>query len=328
MPAPADPKNLSTRQKMEALIRRKQAEIVKALETQDDVKFRADTWTRGNDGGGGTSMVIQNGTTYEKGGCNVSVVYGQLSPEAVSAMKHDHKNLDLPTDPKTGLPAADGVKFFACGLSMVIHPHNPHAPTTHLNYRYFETWNPDGTPQTWWFGGGADLTPSYLYEEDAEMFHKLHKDALDKYDDKLYPRFKKWADEYYMITHRGETRGIGGTFFDDYNEKDPEEMLKIVEDSFDAWISAYIPIVAKRKDMPFTEEQKQWQAVRRGRYVEFNIMYDRGTQFGLRTPGSRIESIMMTLPVHASWLYDYHAAPGSHEEELIKVTTTPREWVK
>ena len=328
MPAPVDLKNLSIREKMETLIRSKQAEIVKALETQDDVKFRADTWTRGNDGGGGTSMVIQNGTTYEKGGCNVSVVYGNLTPAAVVAMKHDHANLELPTDKETGLPVADGVKFFACGLSMVIHPHNPHAPTTHLNYRYFETWNADGTPQTWWFGGGADLTPSYLYDEDAELFHELHKKALDKHDKELYPRFKEWADKYYFITHRNETRGIGGTFFDDYNEKDPEEILKIVEDSFDAWIASYIPIVAKRKDMPFTEEQKQWQAVRRGRYVEFNIMYDRGTQFGLKTPGSRIESIMMTLPVHASWLYDFHAAPGSEEEKLINATTTPREWVK
>ncbi|CCE61473.1 hypothetical protein TPHA_0A03970 [Tetrapisispora phaffii CBS 4417] len=326
MPAPVDPTNLSIRQKMEELIRRKQKEIVAALETQEGNKFRADTWSRGNDGGGGTSCVIQNGTTIEKGGCNVSVVHGTLTPEAIKAMKNDHKDLNLPIDEATGLPKTDGVKFFACGLSMVIHPHNPHCPTTHLNYRYFETWNPDGTPQTWWFGGGADLTPSYLYDEDAEFFHKTHKDALDKHDKELYPRFKKWADKYYLITHRGETRGIGGTFFDDFNEKDPEEILKICEDGFDAWIASYIPIVAKRKDMEFTEEQKQWQAIRRGRYVEFNIMYDRGTQFGLRTPGSRVESIMMTLPVHASWLYDHHPAPGSEEERLIKATTVPREW--
>ncbi|QLQ80441.1 hypothetical protein HG537_0D04410 [Torulaspora globosa] len=327
MPAPQDPQHLPIRQQMEALIRRKQAEITKGLETLDTVKFTADSWTRGNDGGGGTSMVIQNGETFEKGGVNVSVVYGQLSPAAVSAMKHDHKNLKLVEDPSTGNPQADGVKFFACGLSMVIHPHNPHAPTTHLNYRYFETWNPDGTPQAWWFGGGADLTPSYLYEEDAELFHRNHKNALDKHDKSLYPRFKKWCDEYFYITHRGETRGIGGIFFDDYDEKDPQEILKMVEDCFDAFLPSYLPIIAKRKDTPYTPEQKKWQAIRRGRYVEFNLIYDRGTQFGLRTPGSRVESILMSLPEYASWLYDHHPEPGSEEEKLIKVTTKPREWV-
>ncbi|QLG70415.1 hypothetical protein HG535_0A03540 [Zygotorulaspora mrakii] len=328
MPAPQDPQHLPIRQQMESLIRRKQAEITKGLETLDNVKFRADSWTRGNDGGGGTSMVIANGDTFEKGGVNVSVVYGQLSPAAVSAMKHDHKNLELCEDPSTGLPSADGVKFFACGLSMVIHPNNPHAPTTHLNYRYFETWNPDGTPQAWWFGGGADLTPSYLYEEDAVLFHQNHKNALDKHDKDLYPRFKKWCDEYFLIAHRGETRGIGGIFFDDLDDRDPQEILKIVEDCFDAFLPSYLPIIAKRKDMPFTPEQKKWQAIRRGRYVEFNLIYDRGTQFGLRTPGSRVESILMSLPEYASWLYDHHPEPGSEEEKLIKVTTKPREWVK
>lgn len=328
MPAPQDPRNLPIRQQMEALIRRKQAEITQGLESIDTVKFHADTWTRGNDGGGGTSMVIQDGTTFEKGGVNVSVVYGQLSPAAVSAMKADHKNLPLPEDPKTGLPVTDGVKFFACGLSMVIHPVNPHAPTTHLNYRYFETWNQDGTPQTWWFGGGADLTPSYLYEEDGQLFHQLHKDALDKHDTALYPRFKKWCDEYFYITHRKETRGIGGIFFDDYDERDPQEILKMVEDCFDAFLPSYLTIVKRRKDMPYTKEEQQWQAIRRGRYVEFNLIYDRGTQFGLRTPGSRVESILMSLPEHASWLYNHHPAPGSREAKLLEVTTKPREWVK
>lgn len=326
MPAPQDPQHLPIRQQMEALIRRKQAEITRGLETLDSVKFHADSWTRGNDGGGGTSMVIQNGETFEKGGVNVSVVYGQLSPAAVSAMKHDHKNLHLVEDPTTGVPNAEGVKFFACGLSMVIHPHNPHAPTTHLNYRYFETWNPDGTPQAWWFGGGADLTPSYLYEEDAKLFHRLHREALDKHDTDLYPRFKKWCDEYFYISHRNETRGIGGIFFDDYDEKNPQEILKIVEDCFDAFLPSYLPIIAKRKDTPYTPEQKKWQAIRRGRYVEFNLIYDRGTQFGLRTPGSRVESILMSLPEYASWFYDHHPEPGSEEEKLIKVTTKPREW--
>lgn len=327
MPAPQDPKHLPIRQQMEQLILRKQKEITKGLETLDTVKFRADSWTRGNDGGGGTSMVLQNGTTFEKGGVNTSVVYGQLSPKAISAMRQDHKNLHLPVDPQTGEPNADGVKFFACGLSMVIHPHNPHAPTTHLNYRYFETWNPDGSPQAWWFGGGADLTPSYLYEEDAVLFHKLHKEALDKHDTDLYPRFKKWCDEYFFINHRGETRGIGGIFFDDLDDRDPQEILKLVEDCFDAFLPSYLTIVARRKDMPYTEEEKQWQSLRRGRYVEFNLVLDRGTQFGLRTPGSRVESILMSLPVTASWLYDHHPDAGSREDQLLEVLKHPKEWV-
>ena len=326
MPAPQDKTHLPIRQQMEALIRRKQAEITKGLESLDTVKFHADSWTRGNDGGGGTSMVIANGSTFEKGGVNVSVVYGNLTPTAVLAMKDDHKNLKLPKDPKTGLPVPDGVKFFACGLSMVIHPKNPHAPTTHLNYRYFETWNPDGTPQSWWFGGGADLTPFYLYEEDAKHFHELHKKALDKHDKTLYPKYKKWCDEYFYIAHRKETRGIGGIFFDDFDDRDPQEILKICEDCFDAFLPSYLPIIEKRKDMPYTEEEKQWQLIRRGRYVEFNLIYDRGTQFGLRTPGSRVESILMSLPEHASWLYNHHPAPGSREAKLLEVTTNPREW--
>ncbi|CAG61704.1 uncharacterized protein GVI51_K11935 [Nakaseomyces glabratus] len=326
MTAPQDPKHLPIRQQMEALIRRKQKEITEGLESIDTVKFTADTWERGNDGGGGTSMVIQNGSTFEKGGVNVSVVYGELTPGAVLAMKQEHKDLKLP-ESANGLPNSEGVKFFACGLSMVIHPVNPLAPTTHLNYRYFETWNPDGTPQTWWFGGGADLTPFYLFEEDAEHFHKLHKAALDKHDTALYPRFKKWCDEYFYIAHRGETRGIGGIFFDDYNEKDPQEILKICEDCFDAFLPSYLTIMKRRKDLPYNEKQKNWQLIRRGRYAEFNLIYDRGTQFGLRTPGSRVESILMSLPLHASWVYNHHPEPGSEEAKLLEVTTKPREWV-
>lgn len=312
---------------MEELIRRKQKEIVSKLETLDTVKFREDIWERGENGGGGVSMVLQNGTTFEKGGVNVSVVHGELSSAAVSAMKQDHKKLHLPIDPKTQEVSAEGVKFFACGLSMVIHPHNPHAPTTHLNYRYFETWNPDGTPQAWWFGGGADLTPSYLYEEDAILFHKLHKDALDKHDTSLYPRFKEWCDEYFYIKHRNETRGIGGIFFDDFDDRDPCEILRIIEDCFDAFLPSYSTIIERRKDTPFTEEEKQWQQIRRGRYVEFNLVLDRGTQFGLRTPGSRVESILMSLPITASWLYDHHPEPNSREDQLLQVLQNPKKWV-
>lgn len=327
MTAPQDATHLPIRQRMEELIRRKQREITQGLEALDTVKFKIEDWERGSNGGGGRTMVIADGTTFEKGGVNVSVVYGELSPTAVSAMMNDHASLKLPTDPKTGLPLTEGVKFFACGLSMVIHPANPRAPTTHLNYRYFETWNPDGTPQTWWFGGGADLTPFYLYDEDAKYFHELHKMALDKHDASLYPRFKKWCDEYFYIPHRKETRGIGGIFFDDYNEKQPEEILKIVEDCFDAFLPAYTTIVARRKDEPFTEAHREWQLIRRGRYAEFNLIYDRGTQFGLRTPGSRVESILMTIPKHCMWLYDHHPQKGSDEARLLEATTNPREWV-
>lgn len=312
--------NAPIRERMENLIRRKQQEITKGLETlEPTTRFFADSWSRGEKAGGGTSCVIQDGETFEKGGVNISVVYGQLPPAAVARMRADHKNLKAQDD--------GNVPFYACGLSMVIHPKNPHAPTTHLNYRYFETWNPDGTPQTWWFGGGADLTPSYLYEEDAKLFHQVHKDALDKHDSKLYPRFKKWCDEYFYIKHRQETRGIGGIFFDDFDEKDPEEILEIVEDCFDAFLPSYVPTIAKRKDTPFTPEEKNWQQLRRGRYVEFNLVLDRGTQFGLQTPGSRVESILMSLPATASWAYDHHPEKGSREDQLLEVLKNPIEWV-
>ncbi|GME94230.1 unnamed protein product [[Candida] boidinii] len=309
------------RVQMEKLIRQKQKEIVAGLETLETKKFRADSWERGNNGGGGTSCVIQDGTTFEKGGVNVSAVYGVLPPAAIESMKNDHKNIK-PSETGDGT-----VKFFACGLSMVIHPWNPHAPTTHLNYRYFEIMNDDDSTQTWWFGGGADLTPSYLYEEDCKLFHQKHKDALDKYGEDLYPRWKKWCDEYFLIKHRGETRGIGGIFFDDYDEQDPSVCLKMVESCFDAFLPSYVPIVARRKDMEYTEDEKNWQQLRRGRYVEFNLVYDRGTKFGLQTPGSRVESILMSLPVTASWLYDHHPEEGSREDKLLKVCQNPIEWV-
>ncbi|KAK6891649.1 Oxygen-dependent coproporphyrinogen-III oxidase [Candida tropicalis] len=309
------------RERMEALIRLKQKEITDAIASLDTVEFRTDNWSRGDNGGGGQSMVIQNGTTFEKGGVNISIVHGKLPPQAVTRMRADHSNL-------RGSEKDGSVNFFACGLSMVIHPINPHAPTTHANYRYFETSDPEtNETQTWWFGGGADLTPSYLYEEDAKLFHQLHKDALDKYDKELYPKYKKWCDEYFFIKHRGETRGVGGIFFDDFDSKPADDILKIVESCFDAFIPAYIPIVAKRKDTPYTKEQKEWQQIRRGRYVEFNLVLDRGTQFGLQTPGSRVESILMSLPATASWAYDHHPEPGSEEDRLLQILKKPIDWV-
>ncbi|WPK26665.1 hypothetical protein PUMCH_004024 [Australozyma saopauloensis] len=308
------------RERMEALVRLKQKQITDALAAVDTVGFHTDSWERGNNGGGGQSMVLQNGTTFEKGGVNISVVHGTLPPQAITRMRVDHRNLTA--------SANGSVDFFACGLSMVIHPHNPHAPTTHLNYRYFETNDPETKElSTWWFGGGADLTPSYLYEEDAKHFHQQHKDALDKFDPELYPKWKKWCDEYFLIKHRNETRGIGGIFFDDFDTKDPNEILKIVESCFDAFIPAYVPLVVKHKDQEFTPEQKNWQQIRRGRYVEFNLVLDRGTQFGLLTPGSRVESILMSLPATASWAYDHHPEPGSEEDKLVQVLKNPVDWI-
>lgn len=178
----------------------------------------------------------------------------------------------------------------------------------------------------WWFGGGADLTPAYLFDEDAAHFHRLHKEACDKHDPAFYPRFKKWCDEYFFIRHRGETRGVGGIFFDDLNDRDPDLLFAFAKDASAAFVPAYVPLVEKRKDMPFSEEQKRWQQLRRGRYVEFNLVYDRGTTFGLKT-GGRIESILMTLPLTARWEYDHHPEPGSEEARLLEVLKSPREWV-
>jgi coproporphyrinogen III oxidase len=310
------------RERMEALVRLKQREITEGIAALDTVTFHVDEWLRGENGGGGRTMVLQNGTTFEKGGVNISIVRGTLPPAAVQRMRVNHANIK-------GTGADGSVNFLAIGLSLVIHPHNPHAPTTHANYRYFETTDPTlGDVQTWWFGGGADLTPSYIYDEDCQNFHQQHKDALDKFDPDLYPKYKKWCDEYFYIKHRNETRGIGGIFFDDFDNKPADEILRIVEGCFDAFLPSYIPAVVKRKDLPYTPEQKNWQQIRRGRYVEFNLVLDRGTQFGLQTPGSRIESILMSLPATASWVYDHHPQPDSEEERLEKILKLPIEWAK
>lgn len=311
--------SLPVREQMEALIRAKQIEICKGLETLDTKKFKADEWTRGNNGGGGKSMVLQDGETFEKAGVNISVVHGPLPHAAIEKMKNDHKDIQVDQNGE--------VTFFACGLSMVIHPINPHAPTMHLNYRYFEILNNDGSVQTWWFGGGADLTPSYLYVDDAKHFHKLHKDALDPFGLELYPEFKIWCDNYFKITHRNETRGVGGIFYDDFNKIDAQKCLEMSESCLNAMLPSYLPLIAKRKDMPFTEKEKEWQQIRRGRYVEFNLVYDRGTKFGLQTPNSRIESILMSMPKTATWLYNHEPEEGSREAELLKVTRNPINWV-
>ncbi|RPB18785.1 Coproporphyrinogen oxidase [Terfezia boudieri ATCC MYA-4762] len=306
------------RLKMEQFIKSKQAEIVSRLEEVDGKKFLVDAWDRPGHGGGGISCVLQEGNVFEKAGVNISIVYGKLPRPAILKMRADHKSLD---------PNVESLDFFAAGLSMVLHPYNPMAPTVHLNYRYFETMRPDGTTQSWWFGGGTDLTPSYLFDEDVIHFHKTIKEACDKHDKDYYPKFKKWCDEYFNVKHRGESRGVGGIFFDDLDDKDPEQLFGFVKDCLDAFIPSYVPIIEKRKNMPFTQAEKDWQQLRRGRYVEFNLVHDRGTQFGLNTPSARVESILMSLPLTAGWKYMHMPEPGSREDRLLQVLKKPVDWV-
>jgi coproporphyrinogen III oxidase len=310
------------RLRMEKFVKEQQKEIVKALEELDGTKFRVDEWTR-KEGGGGISCVLQEGKVFEKAGVGVSVVYGTLPKAAILKMRANHKNIA----PDNNIP--ESLEFFAAGLSMIVHPYNPMAPTVHLNYRYFETANPDGSSGTWWFGGGADLTPSYLFEEDAMQFHKSLKDVCDKHNPTYYPRFKKWCDEYFYNKHRNESRGIGGIFFDDLDEgtASREELFAFVQDALRSFVPTYIPIVQRRKDLPYTEKQKEWQQIRRGRYVEFNLVHDRGTAFGLMTPGARVESILMSMPLTATWKYMFEPEPGSEEAKLVEVLQNPREWV-
>ena len=312
-------KHSPMRLRMEEFIKSQQDLIVSELQKLDGKTFRKDVWTRSN-GGGGTSCVLQDGNVFEKAGVNTSIVYGTLPRPAIEKMRADHKALN---------PDIDSLEFFAAGLSMVLHPHNPKAPTVHLNYRYFETENPDGTPQAWWFGGGTDLTPSYLFDEDTVHFHRTIKEACDKHDRTYYPRFKRWCDEYFSVKHRGETRGVGGIFFDDLDdsEKDQEKLFGFVRDCLQAFLPSYMPIIQRRKDMPFTEKEKEWQQLRRGRYVEFNLVHDRGTSFGLNTPNARVESILMSLPLTAKWIYMHEPEKGSSEERLVEVLKRPVDWV-
>ncbi|KAF2182776.1 coproporphyrinogen III oxidase [Zopfia rhizophila CBS 207.26] len=306
------------RLRMEAFIKQHQKQIVSELEKVDGQKFQIDTWNR-PEGGGGITCVLQDGNVFEKAGVNTSVVYGRLPRAAIQKMRANHKALD---------PDVESLEFFAAGLSMVLHPSNPMAPTVHLNYRYFETADEYGNTNAWWYGGGCDLTPCYLFDEDAIHFHNAIKSACDKHDKAYYPRFKKWCDEYFNNKHRGETRGVGGIFFDDLDEteKDREQLFSFVQDCLSAFLPSYLPIINRRKDMPFTEEEKTWQQLRRGRYVEFNLVHDRGTAFGLNTPGSRVESILMSLPLTARWQYMHAPKKGSREERLLEVLRKPKEW--
>ncbi|CAJ1060653.1 oxygen-dependent coproporphyrinogen-III oxidase%2C mitochondrial [Xyrichtys novacula] len=305
---------MSTR--MEMLIMETQADFCKALQEVDGGKFKVDRWQR-KEGGGGISCVMQDGKVFEKAGVNVSVVFGYLTEEAAKQMRSRGKVLK----------GKDGkLPFCAMGVSSVIHPKNPHIPTVHFNYRYFEIEEEDGSKQ-WWFGGGTDLTPIYINEEDAFHFHNTLKEACDKHSSQYYPDFKKWCDRYFYIRHRGETRGIGGIFFDDLDTPSQEAAFSFVKSCARTVVPCYLPIVYKHLKDSFTEEEKDWQQVRRGRYVEFNLVYDRGVKFGLATPGSRIESILMSLPLTARWEYMHEPAKGTREAEMLEVLQNPKEWV-
>jgi len=308
--------NYPMRAKFEKMCREAQIKITKAIEEIDGsgVTFQEDCWVREN-GGGGLSRVMSGGKVFEKAGVNLSVVYGSMPQEALAAAT------ERGIDRGKGVKPGERVPFFACGLSSVMHPKNPMCPTMHFNYRYFET---DGG--VWWFGGGTDITPSYVDEDDMKHFHGTYKEVCDKHDPEFYDNFKSWADRYFVIQHRNETRGLGGIFFDDLNDRDPDTIFEFSKESLNSVVDAYGPIINKHKDDAFTDEQKQWQLVRRGRYVEFNLVYDRGTVFGLKT-GGRIESILMSLPEQASWLYDFHPEEGTPEGDLIDACKFPRTWV-
>ncbi len=295
------------RTKMISMVKRIQDEICSAIEEREDGKFREDIWER-EGGGGGRTRVIQNGSVFEKAGVNFSEVYGTLSPQAAKEMGGGHDSDDL--------------TFFATGISLVMHPHNPFVPTVHANFRYFER----GDGSSWWFGGGADLTPSYLFEEDAIHFHQTFKTACDKHDPTYFPKYKKWCDEYFYIKHRKESRGIGGIFFDNHKAPNQEGAFEFTKDCAEAFLPSYLPILERRLGSEFTKEEKKWQQIRRGRYVEFNLVYDRGTKFGLNTAG-RIESILMSLPLTSRWEYSHVPEAGSREAELRKVLMAPRDWV-
>ncbi|KAG2492496.1 hypothetical protein HYH03_009161 [Edaphochlamys debaryana] len=311
------------RARFEKVIRAAQDSICKAIEDVDGKKFIQDSWTRPG-GGGGVSRVLIDGNVWEKAGVNVSVVYGSMPPEAYRAASGNQEQFK-------GRGDAGRIPFFAAGISSVMHPKNPHAPTMHFNYRYFEADAWAGLPGQWWFGGGTDLTPCYVEPEDLKHFHGTYKAVCDRHDPAFYPKMKKWCDEYFTIKHRGETRGLGGIIYDDLNDREPEKILAFATDAVNHVAEAYVPIVRRHMNDPFTAEQKEWQQLRRGRYVEFNLVYDRGTAFGLKT-GGRTESILMSMPKTATWAYNHEPAKGTREAEFLEAARaaaagTPRNWV-
>lgn len=302
---------LSKKDQFYSYIQNLQDEITSAFEKIDGkAKFKEDLWER-EGGGGGRTRVIENGNVFEKGGVNISAVHGEL-PESMQ----NYFNVE-------------DCDFYACGLSLVLHPKSPMVPTVHANWRYFEMYNKQGQLIDQWFGGGQDLTPYYLFEEDAKHFHEVCKKACDQHDPKFYPLYKERCDTYFWNSHRDEARGIGGLFFDylkPISGKSIDDWYAFVTGVGNSFLEAYLPIVEKRKDIEYTPAQREWQEVRRGRYVEFNLVHDKGTLFGLKTNG-RIESILMSLPPHVQWQYDYQVKEESDEAKLVKALKNPKEWI-
>ena len=279
-----------------------QNRIVSALEALDGKPFLADSWKR-PEGGGGITRVLEDGKLFERGGVNLSHVGGEKLPPSATASR----------------PQLAGKPWEAMGVSLVLHPRNPYCPTVHLNVRFFCTREEN---PVWWFGGGMDLTPYYGFEEDARHFHATCRKAVGEH----YPRFKKWCDEYFHIKHRNEPRGIGGIFFDDFAEQNFDASFSLARSVGDHFITAYAPIIERRKAVSYGEKERAFQAYRRGRYVEFNLVYDRGTLFGLQS-GGRTESILVSLPPVVSWRYDWKPEPGSPEEKLYLEFLKPRDWI-
>ncbi|WP_411359738.1 oxygen-dependent coproporphyrinogen oxidase [Pseudidiomarina salilacus] len=286
-----------------------QDRISAALEQADGgASFREDAWQRPG-GGGGRSRVLRDGAVLEQGGIGFSHVFGEQMPASATAHR----------------PELAGRNFNACGVSLVMHPRNPYIPTSHANVRFFIA-EKEGSEPVWWFGGGFDLTPFYPFDDDIKHWHEVARQALAPFGDDLYPKFKAWCDDYFWLKHREETRGVGGLFFDDLNDRPFEECFAIMRAVGDAYLEAYLPIIERRKNTAYGERERQFQLYRRGRYVEFNLVWDRGTLFGLQT-GGRTESILMSMPPLARWEYGFEPEPGSPEERLYRDYLRPRDWL-
>lgn len=285
-----------------------QQKIIADIERIDGSKFIVDDWTR-PEGGGGCSCVLEHGGVIERGAVNFSHVMGRsLPPSAVAAR-----------------PELAGRPWQVLGVSVIMHPRNPYAPTVHMNVRFFTT-DAENSEPVWWFGGGMDLTPYYGFEEDVRHFHRTCKDALDPFGQMLYPRYKTWCDEYFYLKHRSEPRGVGGIFFDDFNELGFEKSFEMMKSVGDAFNSAYLPLLTRRRDVPYGERERDFQGYRRGRYVEFNLVLDRGTLFGLQS-GGRCESILVSMPPGANWRYNWRPTAGSKEAKLYSDFLVPRDWI-
>jgi coproporphyrinogen III oxidase len=299
----------ATASTIKAYLQDLQQRIVAALEDIDGKSFLTDSWER-PEGGGGTSRIIEEGNVFERGGVGFSHVMGKNLPPSAAANR----------------PEIAGREWEAMGVSLVLHPRNPYVPTVHMNVRFFVAKAADGQEPVWWFGGGMDLTPYYGFEDDATHFHRSCRDALAPFGDELHPRFKAWCDDYFYLKHRKEARGVGGIFFDDFNALPLDESFALMRSVGDSFIAAYLPILQQRKDTPYGERERDFQAYRRGRYVEFNLVFDRGTLFGLQS-GGRTESILMSMPPVVKWRYNWQPEDGSPEARLYSDFLPHKEWI-